>query len=213
MFAKNGYRAVSLRSIIRECGVNIAAIHYHFGSKGRLLEEIFARRCDSINSERRKLLKECETESKSPLILEKILDAFLRPSLIYPAKDPGMANFMRLRAVVEHEREDLVVRLIARHFNDTSQMFISRLSDCCRHLDKDEIFARFHFLLGIQYYVISNQSRIAELSGGAYRLHDWEEVLERMIRFVAAGFRAPAAHSKRLVSRVAETAFSDGAVV
>ena len=31
--AEHGYKAVSLRSILRECGANIAAAHYHFGSK------------------------------------------------------------------------------------------------------------------------------------------------------------------------------------
>ncbi len=41
MFAQKGYRAVSIRSITRTCGVNTAAIHYHFGSKYAVLEEIY----------------------------------------------------------------------------------------------------------------------------------------------------------------------------
>ena len=45
MFADQGYHAVSLRSMTREAGVNMAAIHYHFGSKQALLEQIFERRC------------------------------------------------------------------------------------------------------------------------------------------------------------------------
>ena len=33
LFAEHGIEAVSLRSIISEAGVNLAAIHYHFGSR------------------------------------------------------------------------------------------------------------------------------------------------------------------------------------
>src|SRR5450759_1511200 len=51
MFAERGYGALSLRAITRAAGVNLAAIHYHFGSKEELLERIFERRCGPMNQE------------------------------------------------------------------------------------------------------------------------------------------------------------------
>ena len=33
LFANQGYGATSMRQIIGEAGVNLASIHYHFGSK------------------------------------------------------------------------------------------------------------------------------------------------------------------------------------
>ena len=33
LFAQQGYAATSLRGIIAEAGVNLAAVHYHFHSK------------------------------------------------------------------------------------------------------------------------------------------------------------------------------------
>ena len=36
LFAKQGYAATSLRGIIAEAGVNLAAVHYHFHSKEAL---------------------------------------------------------------------------------------------------------------------------------------------------------------------------------
>ena len=33
LIAEQGYAATSLRQIIAEAGVNLASIHYHFGSK------------------------------------------------------------------------------------------------------------------------------------------------------------------------------------
>ena len=56
MFSESGYRAVSLRSITRRCEANIAAVHYHFGSKEILLDRIFEQRSAAINDERLRLL-------------------------------------------------------------------------------------------------------------------------------------------------------------
>ena len=104
MFAEQGYSAVSLRSITRACAANIAAVHYHFGSKGELLERIFAKRCGVMNAERFRLLAACREAPKRPPLLEQILEAYLRPSLTLPDGDVGARRFMRLRAVVAHEQ-------------------------------------------------------------------------------------------------------------
>ena len=37
LIAEQGYAATSLRQIIADAGVNLAAVHYHFGSKDELL--------------------------------------------------------------------------------------------------------------------------------------------------------------------------------
>ncbi|TCK92569.1 TetR family transcriptional regulator [Natranaerovirga hydrolytica] len=41
LFALNGYNATSTRDIVREAGVNISAIAYHFGSKEGLFLSLF----------------------------------------------------------------------------------------------------------------------------------------------------------------------------
>jgi AcrR family transcriptional regulator len=40
LFGENGYAATSLRQIIAKAEVNLASIHYHFGSKEELLEQV-----------------------------------------------------------------------------------------------------------------------------------------------------------------------------
>src|SRR5690242_8727288 len=44
MFAESGIDKVSLRAVTAAAGVNVSAIHYHFGSKDELLRAIFIRR-------------------------------------------------------------------------------------------------------------------------------------------------------------------------
>ena len=107
---------MSLRSITRASGVNIAAIHYHFGSKQELLERIFEKRCGPMNAERMRLLAECREGPGRPPLLEQILEAYLRPSLIWPNDPNGARRFLRLRAVLSHENETFAADLISRHF-------------------------------------------------------------------------------------------------
>ncbi len=191
MFAEHGYKAVSLRSILRECGANTAAAHYHFGSKQELLEAIFERRCAGMNAARLELLATCEAAPKSPDAIERILEAFLRPALVWRGADSGTRRFMRLRAVVAYEQETLARDLIARYFNETSRRFIDALSAKLPHLGMPELYFRFHFLLGAHYYTILNPGRIYDLSDGLCDPTDSERTLRTMICFFAAGLRAP----------------------
>lgn len=191
MFAEQGYRAVSVRSITRACDANIAAVHYHFGSKQILLEEIFARRSGAINVARLKLLDDCAEQPGRAPVLEQVLEAYLRPSFAQPSDDEGARRFMRLRSVVAHEQAELSKNLIAKHFNATSQRFIAAIAAATPHLSANDVYWRFHFLLGAHYYTLSNPGRIQALSGGQCDPADLEAALAEMVAFAAAGFRAP----------------------
>jgi AcrR family transcriptional regulator len=192
MFAEHGYKAVSLRSILRACGANIAAAHYHFGSKQQLLEAIFARRCVVMNSERLRLLGACKAAPGRPPLVAQILDAFLRPSLVWPDDDTGTRRFMRLRAGVAYERESLARNLIAQHFNETSRRFIDALAKALPQIAMEELYFRFHFLLGAQYYTLLNPNRISDLSGGVCDPADAEKALRHMVCAFTAALSAPA---------------------
>jgi AcrR family transcriptional regulator len=198
MFAEQGYRAVSVRSITRACDANIAAVHYHFGSKQILLEEIFARRSGAINAARLQLLADCADHPERAPLLEQVLEAYLRPSFALPSDDEGARRFMRLRSVVAHEQAELSKNLIAKHFNNTSQRFIEAIAGATPHLSRNDVYWRFHFLLGAHYYTLSNPGRIQDLSAGRCDPADLEAALAEMVAFAAAGFRAPPCDRTRL---------------
>lgn len=193
MFAEQGYRGVSLRAVMRECRVNAAAVHYHFGSKEALLEEIFMRRAGALNEARLRLLERCVPPAApaDALALERILYAYLSPAFSLPDGDEGVRRFTRLRSVIAHESAELSQHLIARHFNETSGHFIAALRRVLPWLPESALFWRFHFLLGAQYYTLSNPGRIESLSGGSCDASDLQSALDEMVAFVAAGLRAP----------------------
>ena len=43
LFAQRGFDGASLRQLTSDAGVNLAAVNYHFGSKEKLVEQVFRR--------------------------------------------------------------------------------------------------------------------------------------------------------------------------
>jgi AcrR family transcriptional regulator len=77
LIGEQGYAATSLRHVIAEAGVNLAAVHYHFGSKEELLDAVVVRKVTPLNEARIARLERVEAETGSgPLDVEKVLEAF-----------------------------------------------------------------------------------------------------------------------------------------
>src|SRR3989440_3450092 len=63
LFVEHGFEATSLRSLTSAAAVNLAAVHYHFGSKEELFQAVLTRRLDPMNQERIDLLGKVEREA------------------------------------------------------------------------------------------------------------------------------------------------------
>jgi AcrR family transcriptional regulator len=113
LFAQRGFDGASLRQLTAAAGVNLAAVNYHFGSKDRLVEEVFRRRLDTLNAHRLAALS--KVAGRGETTLEDVLDAFIRPALALSSDGSG-SLFMRVlaRAFAEHDvlsREELYWRI------------------------------------------------------------------------------------------------------
>src|SRR5215467_11401104 len=81
LFGERGYESTSLRHVIFEAGVNLAAVHYHFGSKEELLDAVVLRGATPLNVERIAWLDRYENEAApGPVAIEKVLQAILWPT-------------------------------------------------------------------------------------------------------------------------------------
>ncbi|MBZ0134661.1 MAG: TetR family transcriptional regulator, partial [Rhodanobacter sp.] len=78
MFAQRGFDGASLRQLTAAAGVNLAAVNYHFGSKEKLVEEVFRRRLDALNANR---LADLHKLAGCEATLEQVLAAYIRPAL------------------------------------------------------------------------------------------------------------------------------------
>ena len=197
LYARQGMEATSLRSITAAAEANLAAIHYHFGSKEALTEEVFSRRLVPINDERLERLDEVEAaagESAAPL--ESILEAFLGPAL-RRSVDPDYADFIRLMGRMYSEPSAALQALIGRQFEGIIRRFSAALARTLSHLPAAEVHWRFHFCVGSMVHTISDPARIERVSGGLCDPSDVEGTTARLIAFLAAGLKAPATTTGR----------------
>jgi AcrR family transcriptional regulator len=192
LFAARGLAGVGLREITTEAGVNLAAVNYHFGSKEKLLEALFAERARPITEERLHLLGRCAEAPDRPPMLEQLMDAFLRPafSLGLEAGVDG-ATFGKLRARLSVESEELHRRVLSRAFDASTRCFLDAVVATLPALPRAEVEWRFHFMLGTMIYTMANSGRIQSVTEGACDPGEPDVVLARLIPFLCAGFRAP----------------------
>ncbi len=192
MFAEHGIAAVSLRSIISEAGVNLAAIHYHFGSREGLVEAVFERRVGPINEERIALLDEYEARAGGePLAVEDVLRALFGPA-IRLSQDPSRGEtFLRICGRFYAEPGDYMEPIFERLFRDVIERFMAAFRKALPHLTLTELFWRTHFAVGTMVHTMLDSRRLSSISGGLCDTSNTEEVIDHMVQFAVAGLTAP----------------------
>jgi AcrR family transcriptional regulator len=88
LFSAENYEAVSIRSINAKAGVNIAATHYHFGSKDALVEAVIERRLKRFDPWRREQLAAL-TERPEPPTPREIIEVMALPLLDLIEREPS----------------------------------------------------------------------------------------------------------------------------
>jgi AcrR family transcriptional regulator len=179
LIAEQGYAATSLRQIIADAGVNLASVHYHFGSKEELLNELVARKVNPVNQKRLEMLERLMAGAApgAPPV-QKILEAFLTPMAQAANRSPQFVKVMgRIQA------EGLRESIAARHFKPVSAPFIAELRKAVPELPEEEFQWRVQFLIG---------AIIHTMCGCSGSDDGFEERIFYLIHFLTAGFYAPA---------------------
>lgn len=192
LFAEKGVDASSLRQVTGAAGVNVAAIHYHFGSKEELLRAVIGRRFDPVNQERLKQLDRLETAGAPPDV-EAILRAFLEPALdMLDALGEQGSLLARLVARIYSDASEPLKNVLMTQFRDVFTRFVEALMTALPELPPAEVVLRFQYTAGVLHQSLSIiELPVAELSPVELPALDTENMLQRMVSFVAAGLRAP----------------------
>lgn len=200
VFAENGFHGATTRAIAECAGANAALIHYYFGTKEALFETVFARRSNAINAERRARLK--ALHAAGPPSLEAILDTLLRPTVAL-GHDPsrGGAHYARLLVHVASGTDERSRRMTGQRYDAIARLFIDEITASLPGLTRDAAVHCYLNAIAIGISLMAPTGRAqklmqdpaapARLAKGANESLD--QILDRTVRFIAAGTRAMAA--------------------
>ena len=193
LFAEHGINGVSLRAIVGAAGANIAAIHYHFGSRERLIEEVMVRYAKRITDEHVRRLADCREGPGRPPLLDQVVAACLAPALHANRRpeDDGISKYNRLRARLAAETTDFARQVIVKCYDDAGQRQIAALSKVLPQLSREDLLWRYHVMLSIMIFSAPVANRLEHLSGHAYEFAEPETALNWFVPLFTALFQAP----------------------
>jgi AcrR family transcriptional regulator len=191
IFARGGYRAMTLREVTREAEVNLAAVNYHFGSKSNLMRAIIRERFEPINVERLRLLNSSiAAHAPAAVPLTEIFEALLRPMFIigeHSSRDETSLTQIIGRALAEPA--DLLRNLHREFFEELSRRFMAELRRSCPDLDETTLQYRFFLSINAMIGTLIDQVCLEAISSGKLSHADSDRILHELTAFTVAGFQ------------------------
>jgi AcrR family transcriptional regulator len=198
LISKQGIGATSLRSVIAEARVNLAAVHYHFGSKEALTAEVARRRIKPINSERLAMLDQAEHKAgKKGPSLEQVVEAFLAP-VVRLHEDPHHGEiFTNLMGRLLADPAYFLQWIMPSEFAEVRNRFAAAIERALPGLPREEIMWRMMFAIGALAHLMRVWDHMPALSDGACKKGNVKINTERLVAFVAAGLRVPVKRGRK----------------
>lgn len=195
LLAEQGYAATSLRQLTGAAGVNLAAVHYHFGSKEALAKAVLARRIEPINAERLRRL----AALPDPATVAAIVRAFVEPPLRSapdacgsgqpPGLPPGV-GFCRVFGRIMVEQPPFLREFLAGQFRELAHRFAAALAAALPGHATETLWWRLHFVIGAMAHTLQNAGALSHLSDGRCDPNDIDEVVDQLVTFAVGGLTA-----------------------
>jgi AcrR family transcriptional regulator len=203
LYADRGFGDVTLRDIVAEANVNLAAVNYHFGSKDELIAELFVTRSLALNRERLRELRAAEERGNGRANVADILRALVGPSLrgcIGPERDRSTAARFMIRASIESVPP---IRRIRNREIDHLRKFVTALRRALPDRGEAELYWGLHFALAMAQQTVRDSERLTKLSEGQCDLDDVEGVIARVVAVAVMGLSGGGVTGVRTATRTA----------
>ena len=194
LFAEEGFARVSIRDIAFTAKANVAAVNYHFGSKERLFEALFARRVIPVNAMRLELLEAAEKRGRNGKpVLRELVEAFVRPLLLLgdPASHgtQGVVMMRFLSRILAMPKEHV---FLEAYYGGVRCRFIGRLTDILPGLPYETVLWRYNLMVGALIYALAGPQRMLRPPAAEPpqppRHWNVEDAIEEVTDFCSAGF-------------------------
>lgn len=189
LFAARGIENVTLRDITSEAGVNLAAVHYHLGSRDDLLRAIFVRRMMPLLQERLDRLAGAARSEDLKVRVEHIVRAFVEPAMAYDCatEDYLVHRLITRLAVYEVTNPVDVFDYVLR---DCHARFLAAFAEVLPHLGMDQVRYRFEFMFGLVSHATSLRAKLGANEEGFHGISDSSLLVPELMSAIVAVFLA-----------------------
>jgi AcrR family transcriptional regulator len=182
LFADQGYASTSIRQIVQKADVNIAAVHYHFGSKQSLFLEVIRNRFEPLESARLAMLA---SSRENGLDLESVIRSFIKPVFDIRYNDQSNANFLKLMNYRFFTIADTDQRKAYEHYMKvTRDAFVDAFKEVLTDSSLEDIYWHFHLMITMLTSLSSNEKRLELISEGTIKSTPPDDLCNKIITYM-----------------------------
>lgn len=188
LFAEQGVEGVSLRAINAAAGVSPGVLHYHFGSREVLVEQLIERRMQPLMARREKMLQPLMEQDKPDI--KAIIQALVQPlaDFVLDNNEAGQ-RYVQFTARLYADQSTLLDK-VSRRYVSSSANFPKLLQKACPQLS----FISINWRL-----LAANNALLHTLSEIHAPLRPWlnhqlngqinsQQAIDELIEFIVGGF-------------------------
>ena len=153
----------------------------------QLVEQVFRRRLDVLNSRRLDAL--AAVAGAQSTTIEDVLAAFIRPALDM-SHDASGSLFIRVLARAFAEHDDTLRQFLSDNYGHVMRQFTAEFARLLPQLSKQELYWRIDLVSGALTHAMSGFGMIQRKSDVTEHAHR-EETVRHLIRFAVAGLSHP----------------------
>ena len=186
-FAERGFVGASLREILRDAGANVAAAHYHFGSKEELYREIVSTYLTRLCTERHQafLAIQAAAPSDPRTRIAELTRAYVEPHIRLCA-DPDAEHYVRLLARFITEDEQLTGRIYSEILEPVRRQYFSAIAAALPEIPHLQLSRLFSFMVTLMVTAPADTA-YRSLTGRSPWPRAPEQLTEQIVSIVTAG--------------------------
>jgi AcrR family transcriptional regulator len=176
---------VSVNEICNACSVNPAAVHYHFGSKDRLISEILQRWIDLVAGRRLELIE--ALEGRDQPTVHEVVEAVVLPTLEFTSR-PDMLPYVQFYASVINSPN--FAHLAVERADVFTERYLDLLQRALPDIGRDVLLRRLTICRASLYHTLA--AACGPMSGWfhSHGVIDTDEMRDDFVPFFAGALRA-----------------------